>query len=153
MQIPFFLLGLQGIIVSPSPSQEEFGSVDDFDSLIEFIEDFAGLNVETASVYIPTLLLDNVRRRDSALPRSDEAERGDVFRVSQNVFLDLWHATHQSDELGAQAIDRLKRAIVEPLREEDLRYSRDETVVFQNWSKEQSDRNQNFGANISSAGP
>ncbi len=137
--IPFLLLGLQGILYQPLSGAAEFTDPDEINKLIEAIEGQTAegpLTIETGLIWVPTSWLDAAY---SVLPteRADNrAERGDVFRVRLTLFRSLWRFADNRLELGDLYSQWSQSGGTEtppPL----LRYSREETRVFGQWTEQQ----------------
>ena len=71
--IPFFLIGLSGIIVKPL-SDERFGSPSSIEELFSAIEDNPSLFVDINEVWLPNFLFDHA------------AQRGALYRIDHRLF-------------------------------------------------------------------
>ncbi len=115
--IPFLMVGLAGILLSPSPTEPRFRDVGQLMDLINRIEAHDGRSVETADVWFPARLL----------PLRRGIHRGDVLRVERKLFL-------IATRVRAGGWD-LVEAFANAPREGAIEISPEETRVFADWSK------------------
>jgi hypothetical protein len=138
-EIPFFLLGLSGIVYAPAAvtggqpyETSQFLSPSDIEATFNRIES-SRLSIETARIYLPRWIID-------ASPESMRTKPQDVLRIRQDLFGDAFRFAR-----GQIAIkdfnEHLRRYAHEfrgkPHNELPLRVSPDETRAFRNWSGEQ----------------
>lgn len=134
--IPFLLLGMEGIIVRPLlPGPELFVSPDDWDKIVNAIEQQHGFSVDVEYFWVPVALLDRARER---FPAGDDspnrlAVRGEVFRLSRKLFLEAWLAARDGTDFAGYAARVLDFFDGERLAA-GLTYSPEETRSIQAWS-------------------
>jgi len=135
-RIPFILLGLSGIIHSPVSDGPEFDTADQLDSLIETIESISSpyaISVETGVLWVPTRWLDLAVQHWQREGRVGAGlSRGQVFRISQELFVHLWRVM---DERAILDDDWSKRMLSD--RQDatpPLRFAQTETDVFATWT-------------------
>ena len=119
LSMPFFMLGLLGIIYRPFGGQE-FDSPTQIDELYQRIEDGAGLSISVEDVWLPNFLF----LRTPTM--------GDVYRVNDDLFASaiLWRQGRLSER---QLIEQ-SEFLFPNLR---CRYSERETPTFREWVKKQ----------------
>lgn len=101
VQIPFLMLGLQGIIYQPvQPGMESFVSPKLWSELIEEIEHRDGFSVDFEYFWVPVELLNRARAASPFGEKSSEvvAQRGDVFRLRDPLFLEAWRAAQDGTD-------------------------------------------------------
>jgi hypothetical protein len=115
--IPFFMVGLAGVLLAPTLDVPRFREVRQLLDLIKAIEAREGQSVETADVWFPARLL----------PHPREIRRGDVLRVERELFL-------TATQVRAGGLDVVK-TFSNFRRKGAIERSPEETRVFADWSK------------------
>lgn len=138
-EVPFLMLGLQGIVFRPmrtgqnvGPASDEFVTPDLIDLTLDNLEEHGRVQVETSRLLLPLTLLQAVRANPS---------REDVYRLRHDVFLQAFqHSRAQLDLQAFVSQVNLYQSEIERLRnsrsEEDMpvRFSEVETKAFRVWS-------------------
>jgi len=114
--IPFFMVGLAGIVIAPSLTEPRFSDVRQLFELVSFVEAREGHSVETADVWLPMWLL----------PRRN-IHRGTVLRIERDLFLTAL-VVRAGDDAVLDAFANVSG-------EGAIEVSPEETVVFADWSK------------------
>lgn len=123
--IPFYLLGLTGVIWKPFGEKDFFDSVDLIDELFHAIEEDPSLYVDTNEVWLPNILF-----KPAAL------KRGNVFRVRDDLFRAAY--SFSADRISKEKFLSFCGSLVEGGRPADVvRHSEKETETFRDWEKEQ----------------
>ncbi len=115
-----FLLNLEAILVGPAQDVEKFNTVEDIDSMYEFVEEQEGLFVDINDIWIPSSWFD--------LPK---LKQGLVFRISQEKFTLCWQL--RNDIISSEEFITETKYIKDPT----ISFSEEETSVFQQWTKNQ----------------
>jgi hypothetical protein len=106
--------------------------------LINTIESIAlpyTLSVETGVLWVPTRWLDLAFRRSGSRTQNRiDLSRGDVFRISHQLFTHLWSVMDERAQLGDRPINEelFGGDTASPL----LRYSPKETDAFAAWTEQ-----------------
>jgi len=114
--IPFFMVGLAGIVMAPSFTEPRFSNVGQLSELVGLVEAREGHSLETADVWLPMWLL----------PRRN-IHRGTVLRIERDLFLTALVIRASGDAV----LD----AFANVSGEGAIEVSPEETVVFADWSK------------------
>jgi len=114
--IPFYMLGLSGIVLSPPGNEHEFVSASDIRELFDHIEAHDHLFVDVNDLWLPNACFPN-----------DEIERGAVCRVGPRLFDLAFQFRH--DLLPRQEFELLAREFGH-----EVTLSRRETEAFRAWS-------------------
>jgi hypothetical protein len=130
----FLMLGLRGILYQPLSGAREFQSVGDIEDLISAVEGLPGdFSVESDVLWVPTDWLVIALRRSGA-EKHEEPQRGHVFRIELRVFRHLWSVADQRAHLADLVLNEEQLGNVSPPA---LRFSKDETHVFADWTEKQ----------------
>lgn len=123
VDVNFFMLGLAGVITSPSGDDGNFDSPKKIDHLYDLIEADDAFFVDVSDIWLPNDLFDAGKR---------QPERGDVFRVSCELFR---FAYEISDEVQThqEFLERLERSGISWT----LKYSREESEALSAWNQQQ----------------
>ena len=139
--VPFFMLGLRGIIHRPidvaHPTFDNWMLLED---LIRAVEAHEGLSVDTEYLWLPTALLDPAWHLK--VVSREQPPRGSVFRLNQKLFGRAFSVAQQGH--GFLALADMGFA------EEDspaVVYSREETAAIRRWSTVQIAEHARFRAN------
>jgi len=134
--IPFFMLGIHGILYQPHLGKPEFQSLNDLDDLINTLEGLPGdIAVETGIIWVPTKWLDQAYQDSPKLQENRLLpQRGDVFRIEYKLFTDLWRVSDGRAILKDIEIANEKVSKPSPPL---LRFSPRETRVFAEWTEAQ----------------
>ena len=124
--IPFYPLGLSGIIWKPIGDKDIFDSIDLIDELFDAIEKNPSLYVDTNEIWLPNFLF----RHPS---NTTCHKRGSVYRVENDLFRTAYFFT--SDRIPER--DFLKTC---EKNIERIRYSEEETKSFSEWEQTQISR-------------
>jgi hypothetical protein len=117
ISIPFVMLGLSGIIVSPSLKEELFKTPDSFDKVFDRIDSHKALYVDTEDIWLPIELFGK-----------QELGRGNVYRVDLSLFqLALLFRT---EVISQNAFTDGAREISDAVQ-----YSATETKALRKWSE------------------
>jgi hypothetical protein len=116
-QIPFFMVGLAGILLAPSVTEPRFVSVPQLSNLFSAIEARDGQSVETGDIWFPQRFL----------PYRNQIHRGAVLRIEPKVFL-----TAMQVRAGGRDFTE---AFENVTSEGAMENSPEETRVFAEWSK------------------
>jgi hypothetical protein len=118
--IPFHLLGLSGIILSPAVGKARFDSLEEIEQTFSIIEKNSSLYVDVNDLWLPNFLLYFAKKR------------GYVYRVTRKLFLLAVHFRENriSKEDFSRSCVEMKRMI---------RCSLLESKAFREWSKFQVD--------------
>ena len=119
LELPFLLLGLSGIVLSPPGDRSEFLEPADFDSLVDMIEKHAHLYLDINDIWLP----------NDSLP-ADRAIRGAVYRIGQELFADAFE--FRNDLVSDKAFSAISKD-----RREQVSYSEQETRAFRLWTQQQ----------------
>jgi hypothetical protein len=119
--LPILLLGLSAIVVSSFRKDGQFNSPDDIENFFKMVEAHQELEIETADVWLPKALL---RGRDGGV------KRGDVFRVSPQLFGIAWRL--RGGDLNAKVLLELTQSI-----NQGVSFSGEETAAFTRWAGQQ----------------
>jgi len=125
VRLPFLMLGLAGIILAPIGGATEFGSPQEFDDLLSFVENRelrageAGLSVEVADLWLPNWILE--QRREGIV-------RGDVLRIGHELFRLAF--SFRSGRTGWEEFQRNAHNLTSPVE-----FSERESRVFRTWAK------------------
>jgi hypothetical protein len=117
--IPFYMLGLSGIVLSPPGNNHEFSSAPDIRRLFDDIETNEHLFVDINDLWLP----------NECFPDSELA-RGAVYRVGPRLFDLAFQFRH--DLLPQHEFEMLAREF-----SHEVSFSTGETEAFQHWSNEQ----------------
>ena len=131
LNVPFWMLGLSGVICQPDDTSKLFEKPEQIDTLFNQVEDIEGLVVAISDTFFPTSLFNK-----------DETEqlRGSVYRVGLELMsLSFqFRLDHIEYKQFVSKCNKLKK---------NIRPSTSETDVFQKWSQNQIDRSkENYGS-------
>lgn len=140
-ELPFLMLGLQGIIYRPATAATEFDSPALLSQLIKEVELQEGFTVETGCIWIPAGLL----QRSKRLVADSEAERGDVFRVDLSLFASAWGVAYENADVHRFIDDTNNIEVGQSVPEPLIYFSPVETNSISSWSIEQITAHQSFG--------
>jgi hypothetical protein len=115
--IPFYLLGLSGIIFKPFGEKDIFDSVDLIDDLFDSIEKNISLYVDTNDIWLPNFLF-------------KRQERGQVYRINNNLFLKSY--LYRDNKIPESEFISYCKEIPD-----GLHYSLTETKIFHDWMMKQ----------------
>jgi hypothetical protein len=119
--IPFLLMDLEGVILTPLGDRTEFDTPDTISDLLEFIHEKTPYVVSTSYIWLPDEIL---RKHVGA-----DLKRGDVVRVAAPLFV---RACRHARTPAADAFDDmldLDRAVIDsPVETESFRKWTDRTV-------------------------
>jgi hypothetical protein len=144
--IPFFMLGLRGIIYRPisADPNAEFTDPRFLERLIDAVEGHEEFSVETEYLWLPTGLLDQVwqaaTQGEQGTPGLD---RGSVFRVALPFFTQAFQTARDGTTFKDFASLALNQMVGERLSA-SLRYSPRETKALRQWSETQTRQSENF---------
>lgn len=115
-EIPFFLLGISGIIFKPLSGNSHFNSVHSIDLLFDTVEDNPSLFIDINDIWLPNYLF------------REQQKRGFIFRIPTKLFF-----------LGLQyRDDRISLEKYNTMCEEfhnSVKYSEKESEIFKKWNK------------------
>jgi hypothetical protein len=116
-QLPFYLLGLSGIIFKPFGDSETFESVELINEVFNLIESNTSLYIDTNDIWLPNFLF-------------KEHKRGQIYRIENDLFLKafLFRETKIDEE---EFLIYCKEFF------KSLYYSSKETEVFHEWINQQ----------------
>lgn len=119
LNIPFYLLGLSGIIWKPLGDHHIFDSPESIDGLFDAIEDRSELYIDVNDIWLPNYLFDD-------LPH----ERGNVYRIEEKLFVESYLYRHDrvSLEQFLKSCEELRKSIA---------FSEIETKAFKKWEMNQ----------------
>lgn len=122
--IPFYLLGLTGVIWKPVGEKVLFDSNGSIDELFDMIEENPSLYVDTNEIWLPISLFE-----PAAL------ERGNVFRVNDDLFTKAYSffTGHISKEEFLKSCVGYEERSDNSVR--DVWHSEAETKSFKDWEK------------------
>lgn len=134
LQVPFLMLGLQGIIHRPVGARTEFTHPALLRRLIRLVEAQPGMSVETEYLWLPAPLVDGAwaRSREGREGRGRTpggAPRGSVFRVGERRFAAAFRAAR-----AGTGFEGWMEGRVDEGPGASLRYSPVETVAVREWS-------------------
>ena len=133
--IPFMLLGVSPVLHRPDLETPQFSTAAQIDALFSAIEDYEGLVVETAHIWLPTMLFETDSRFDLAPgAQGSAAQRGTVWRASLVLLQTALRFQHEM--LSSTSFARRCRGLMHT-RSAPLTYSPEETAVFRSWSSSQ----------------
>jgi len=114
-EIPFFLVGISGIIWRPIGKRRNFSSSRLISELFEIIEEDPSLFVDVNDIWLPQLLF-----------AEKKPVRGDVYRIKKDLFVAAYgfRFNQVSEVRFLQSCENLKAAIT---------FSKGETEAFKKW--------------------
>ncbi len=115
--IPFLLIGLSGIILSPI-NGSRFESIEQVEELFDSIESREGLLVDSQELWVPTMVFDR------------RPERGVVYRAPLKTFAQAIRYTSSSISL-----EEYFENVKELGEDGTVRFSEVETTVFKSWEE------------------
>lgn len=117
--IPFFLLGLSGIIWKPMGKKNRFDSCDSISQLFDKIEELPELYVDTNDIWLPNRLFKDLPHK-----------RGFVYRVRVKLFTEAlrYREDQTSQKQFLASCSGLK---------DSVSFSKKETDSFRKWTTEQ----------------
>lgn len=135
-QIPFLLFGLTAVIHRPDLKSVTFAEPEHVDRLFNRIEENDGLLVESEHLWLPNVLFEDDRGRWKVTSGEDSvsAGRGDIWRISYDLFQEALRF-RQEVVSRAQFVETCVTLARAP--EPSVTFSRDETIVFREWSASQ----------------
>jgi hypothetical protein len=127
VDVNFFMLGLSGVITSPSGDGGNFDTPEKIDHLYDVIEANDLFFVDVNDIWLPNDLFSRSER---------QPERGDVFRVSCELF-QLAYAISEEVQTHQEFLERLERSAI-PW---NLNYSKEESAALSEWNQQQINEN------------
>lgn len=118
-RIPFLMLGLSGVVVSPPSGRPRFEGADDFDDLFESIESHDHVYVDLNDVWLPNDCFEPAR-----------LQRSNVFRIGRALFATALSYRGSLIETGRFV------ALARDMRRE-IEFSPNESEAFRAWSRNQ----------------
>jgi len=116
----FFMIGLEGVVISPVGDSQTFDSVERIEELFFEIENYSNLSVEMNHIWVPNAVFGN---------RVDDLFRGQVFRINEDLFNIFFHF---GDESSTHEI------LLNHVRREEMdlfaEYSPNETSALMEWN-------------------
>lgn len=117
LRIPFYLLGISGIILQPIGNDNIFKSSDLIDKLFDTIESVPGLYIDTNDIWLPNFLFANLPHK-----------RGSVYRIKEKLFLETYR--YRYDKISEKRFYMLCEEL-----SASIDYSHIETNAFKEWEK------------------
>ena len=121
LEIPFYLIGLSGIITEPIGDKAEFDSPHLIDEIFKTIEESPELFVDINDIWLPNFMFKD-------FPHA----RGSVFRSKERLFAEA--IRFREDKIPTERFEKSCREL-----KDDLSYSEKETQPFKDWAKKQID--------------
>ena len=129
VKVPFFLIGLSGIIIEPDELNDKFDSPLKIDDLFERVESSENLFIDVNDILLPNSYF-----------RSGPHKRGSVYRIPHHVFgyaMSYREGLYSLGDLISLCDNEIKGA----------QYSDIETSAFHTWSQNQiNDAKKNYKA-------
>lgn len=119
--IPFYLLGLSGIIWKPIGESDIFNSPYLIEQLFNTIEENPSLYVDINDIWLPNFLFSNF---------DNVHKRGSVYRVKEDLFIRAHN--YRENRIPAKQFQSICKEL-----KDGIAFSRDETISFQNWINNQ----------------
>jgi hypothetical protein len=114
--IPFYLLGISGIIMQPIGTKPIFDSAESIEELFDLIEEQPNLSVDTDDIWLPNFLFNGPH------------ERGHVYRIRIKLFNEAQR--FKLDEMPDELFLSLCKEMTE-----FIHYSEKETNAFKTWEE------------------
>lgn len=118
LDIPFYLLGLSGIIWKPVKG-DFFDNPDLIEKLFNAIEEGPGLYIDVNDIWLPNYLF-----------YSSKSKRGDVYRIGEELFNKAY--LYREDRISKEEFLMFCEKL-----EEELYFSEKEAYSFRRWGKDQ----------------
>ena len=119
LEIPFYLIGLSGIITEPIGEKTEFDSPHLIDEIFKTIEESPELFVDINDIWLPNFMFKNAPH-----------VRGSVFRTKEKLFAEA--IRFREDKIPTEKFEKSCREL-----KDYLFYSKKETQVFKEWAIKQ----------------
>lgn len=120
IDVPFFMLGLSGVICQPDGRTSRFTDPDQIDNLFNLIESVSGLVVGISDILLPT---------DVFFKEADLPKRGEVYRIEHELMQVFY--MFRSERID---YDRFYQEC--STRKEMIEISDEETIAFKKWSEQ-----------------
>lgn len=116
-QLPFYLLGLSGIIFKPFGDSDIFESIELINEVFNLVESDTSLYIDTNDIWLPNFLF-------------NEHKRGQIYRIEKDLFLKalLFRETKIDEEEFLMYCKEFVKKIY---------YSSKETEVYHEWISQQ----------------
>jgi hypothetical protein len=114
-EIPFYLLGLSGIIFKPLGDKDVFGSEYLIDELFDTIEEHPSLYIDINEIWLPNFLF-----------KQSYPERGSIYRVRDDLFTKAFSFT--SNRMSEKDFLSTCEHLIE-----NIWFSEEETKSFSEW--------------------
>jgi len=119
LEIPFYLIGLSGIITEPIGDKAEFDSPHLIDEIFKTIEESPELFVDINDIWLPNFMF-------KGFPHV----RGSVFRTKEKLFAEA--IRFREDKIPTERFEKSCREL-----KDYLFYSKKETQSFKDWATHQ----------------
>jgi hypothetical protein len=123
ISVPFFMLGLSGVITSPPGGDLLFDTPSKLDSLFEAIEQNDRFFVELDDIWLPNKLFYRT---------NSETQRSQVYRVGYDLFT-LAYTLRDEVNTHEEFLNRMSQSDIPVM----LEYSKTETTCLNDWNNEQ----------------
>lgn len=120
-KIPFYLLGLSGIICTPGPEDYYFSTLQKIEKLFDTIEGHHSLYIDINDIWFPNFLF------------NDNNQRGSIYRIPKELF--SVGMLYRDDLIAMQKFTSMSKEF-----NKSVKYSPKETEAFKEWSINQIDK-------------